>query len=446
LSVLTGRGRGSSDVSALPLAYFALAHVSLAAALVILILDPGLPGGFFYHARMIAVVHLLTLGWITGSILGAFYIVGPLALGMRMPVRPRDWAAFAAFWIGAAGMISHFWMATYDGMAGSALLVLAAVANLAPRGCHGVCGTVPWSVRLHVRLAFTNLLAAGLFGIVIGIDKSRGVLGIQPIAAMFAHAHLAVLGWGGLMVIGLSYRLMPMMLPAAMPSGRLMASSAILIEAGLACLVAAALSGWPLTGLAAALIVGGLASFATVMIRTALSRLPRPPALPSRDWSVWQVHAAFIWMVLAVAIGGALARADGLRLAASWVYGVAGLLGFLGQIIAGMHGRLLPFYCWFRAAGGTHERPRRSAHSLIDPRLAAVVFWCWTLALPGLAGGLAASHPPLIRFSSALLLAGVIAGGAHALLMLSRARRAARKASDDSSSRSAAAPHPHHAY
>jgi hypothetical protein len=446
LSVLTARGRGASSVSALPLAYFVLAHVSLALALVILAIDPALPGAFFYHARMIAVVHLLTIGWITGSILGAFYIVGPLALGMTMPVRGRDWTGFAAFWIGAAGMVSHFWMGRYGGMAWSAGLVLAAIANLAPRGCHGVCHSVPWGVRVHVRLAFSNMLFAGLIGILIGLDKSRGFLGISPLAATFAHAHLAALGWGAMMVMGLSYRLMPMMLPAAMPSGGLTAVSAFLLEAGLVLLVPSLILEWPLAGVAALCITMGLCAFAAVMIRTARARLPRPPALPARDWSIWQVHAAFIWLTVAAVIGVTLARGDALHLQSSWWYGVAGLLGFLGQIIAGMHGRLLPFYAWYRATAGTSRRPARSAHSLIAARLAALVFWCWAMAVPALGAGLALANSQLIRSGSLLLLAGVAAGATHLVVMLSRAHRAARKVTDDSGSRSPVSAVPHHSH
>jgi hypothetical protein len=33
------------------------------------VLDPGLPAGFRYHPRLIAVVPLVTLGWIAASIL-----------------------------------------------------------------------------------------------------------------------------------------------------------------------------------------------------------------------------------------------------------------------------------------------------------------------------------------------------------------------------------------
>ena len=54
----------------LPLLYFAFAHVCLGLALAALVIRPDLPGGYFHHPRMLAIVHLLTLGWITSSILG----------------------------------------------------------------------------------------------------------------------------------------------------------------------------------------------------------------------------------------------------------------------------------------------------------------------------------------------------------------------------------------
>jgi hypothetical protein len=443
MSVLTGRG---SRTSSLPLAYFAVAHVSLALALVILALDPALPGAFFYHPRMIAVIHLLTIGWITGSILGAFYIVGPLALGTTRPVRARDWAGFAAFAAGAAGMVSHFWIGTYDGMAWSASLVLAAVANVAPRGRHGIAPSIPRGVRLHVRLAFTNMLLAGLLGIVIGIDKSRGWIGMSPLAASYAHAHLAAAGWALMMVIGLAYRLMPMMLPARMPAGGRIAVSAVLLEAGLFVLVPSLILNWPLAPVAAILMLAALAAFAVVMVTTARARLPRPLQLPRRDWSIWQVHAAFLWLLLAALLGVALARATEIRLPAYWIYGAAALLGCLGQMVAGMHGRLLPFYAWYRACKGTAARPARSAHSLIAPPIARWMFWSWNVGVFGLAVGLAEAHTPLIRMSALVLLSGVLAGAGHTAVMLARAARAARKVTDDASGRSPVAAVAHHSH
>ena len=270
--------------SAIPLAYYAFAHVGLGGALLVLVVDPALPGTSFYHPRVVALVHLLTIPWISGSILGSFYSVGPLALRLAMPARKTDWVAFSSFVAGAIGMVSHFWIGSYDGMAWSAGLVTGAMAWVAGRAWRGLPGSAaPWPVRLHVALAFANVLAATALGILIGLNRSRGFLGGSALAAMFAHVHLAAVGWAMMMVIGLSYRLIPMILPAAMPTGRSLAASAVFIEVGLAVLTLTLLSGWSFAWAGALLILAGLASFVAQIRKTVARRMPRPPALPARD-------------------------------------------------------------------------------------------------------------------------------------------------------------------
>ncbi|HEX6323167.1 MAG TPA: hypothetical protein VFZ36_05525 [Vicinamibacterales bacterium] len=409
--------------SAIPVAYFAFAHACFAAGLAALALDPGLAGVSFYHPKMIAIVHLLTLGWISGSILGSFYVVAPLALAIPMPAGWRDWTVFAAFATGTTGMVAHFWLGTYDGMAWSAGLVLAAIAHLGWRATRGLSASpAAWPVALHVRLAFFNILAAGVFGILIGLDRTRGFLGLAPVAATYAHAHLAALGWAVMMVMGLSYRLIPMMLPSAMPSGRSLAASAVLLETGLVLLVLSVLSGWPLVPAAGLFILCGLAAFVLQIMRTAARRMPRPPALPRRDWSVWQVHAAFLWLLVASVLGYIVSRADAAPdLPRAWVYGTAGLVGFLAQIIVGMHGRLVPYYAWYRAMAAHGGRPRRGANALPSARFARAVFFAWLPGVPLLAWGLASAGSAAIRSAAVLLLTGVALHAAHLVYMLLQA-------------------------
>src|SRR3989337_2403264 len=79
----------------LPILYYGAAHVALALAFGAVALDPRGVSGFFYHARILGIVHLVTLGWITCSILGSLYLVGPLALRVWMPPTGLDYAACA---------------------------------------------------------------------------------------------------------------------------------------------------------------------------------------------------------------------------------------------------------------------------------------------------------------------------------------------------------------
>jgi hypothetical protein len=403
--------------SALPLAYFLFAHAGLAAALGLLVVWPDLPGGYFLHPRMVAVVHLVTIAWISGSILGAFYLVAPLALGVPMPVTQADWAGWAAFTTGAVGMVTHFWMGEYDGMVWSAALVLGAIGWVALRALPRLrTASVPWGVKLHVILAFANVIVAGVFGSLLGLSQTRGLIAASPMTAVFAHAHLAAVGWVFMMVVGLAYRLLPMILPAKPPSGRGLATSAVLIEAGLVVSVTSLFvdGQWlPAGGL---LIASGLASFVGKVRHVVAQRLPRPPALPHRDWSAWQVHGAFLWLAVALVLGLSLTvlPAGTTQVTVAWIYGVAGLLGGLSQIVVGMQGRLVPMYAYYRAmAARDGTPPERSSHALISVPFARTIFAAWTIGVPWLAWGLARSHPSSVRAAAAILAAGVVVGAMY---------------------------------
>lgn len=424
--------RAFLPASALPLAYFAGAHAALACAFAVLAINPDLPGGFFYHPRVVALVHLVTVGWLSGSILGAFYIVAPLALRLAMPVGRTDWAAYAAFQAGTIGMAAHFWRGSYDGMAWAAGLVWFAIAWVGLRAARGLPGAVvPWAIKLHVALAFANILAAAALGALIGLDRTRGFLGWPPFAAAIAHAHLAAVGWPAMMVVGLSYRLIPMMLPAAMPAGASLAWSAVLIEAGLAVLVFTLLSGAGPTWAGVLLIAAGLGSFVLQVRRTLARRMPRPPALPRLDWSMWQTRAALLWLAGATLLGLALtAGPDSWAGPLAWWYGIAGLIGFLSQIVVGMQGRLVPMYAWYRAFAARGGRPpARSAHELPSPAFARIIFAAWTAGVPLLGAGLAGDRRPLVAVASALMLMGVVTG---ALYLAHMVRAAGRDAPADS--------------
>ena len=403
--------RALLPASGIPLLYFGFAHLCLAAASAALLVRPDLPAGFFHHPRMIAVVHLVTLGWISGSILGAFYIVAPLAL--RLPLRPgwRDRVACASFAIGVAGMVSHFWIGEYSGMAWSAALVAGSVLHVAIRAWLGLPRSpVPWPVKLHVALAFANMIGATAFGIVIGLNRIYGWLPWSPMSAAFAHAHVAAIGWAVMMVVGLSYRLIPMIVPAEMPKGASMAASAILLEIGTIGLAVALLTrpGW--SPLAAGILIAGLASFVGQVRQIVTRKLPPPPALPRPDWATWQTHVAFVWLLATVAAGLLLTLPvpAGWMIVLGWVYGTAGIVGFLAQIVVGIQGRLLPLYGWYRLMeAGNMAPPGRSAHTLASHGLARGILASWTVGVPLLMMGLAARIEPMVAAGSALLLTGV---------------------------------------
>lgn len=423
--------RAALPAPTLPLAYFGVAHLALALAALVLVMQPELPGPFHYHPRLIGVVHLVTLGWISASILGAFYIVAPLAFGMPFPARAGDVAAFAAFWLGTAGMVAGFWTSRFALVGLASTGVLAGLAVVGGRAMLGLRqARLPGGVALHVALAFTNILVAGSVGLVLAIGKVSGLPGWSPLALASAHAHLAVLGWGVMMVIGVSYRLVPMFLPAAMPTGRQLATSAVWLQAGALGIAWALATGRSVLPWAACVLVA-LAAFMREARRMLAHRRPRPADMAGRDWSTWQTHMALLLLLVAALVGVGVATGM-LSTRWIWAYGTTGLLGFLSQMVVGIQGRLLPLHAYYREMAALEgEPPSRSAHRLASPPLMLSIFLLWLVAVPVLTAGLMSAQTSLVRGGAASLLVATVLQGLHMALLVRRARDGTSPARQD---------------
>jgi hypothetical protein len=405
------QARVQSPAQLLPLLFIGTAHLALAAAGAAAGVWPRAVAGFFYHPWMLGIVHLVTLGWITFSIFGAIYIVGPLALRSDMAVRRADYAAYAVLAIGLPGMVGHFWIRQYSGMAWSASAVAAGVLYMTVRIARGVRrAPIQRAVKLHVGLACANIWIAGSLGVLVAWDKSLHFMPGFVLATVFAHAHLAALGWATMMVVGVSYRLLPMMFPSKMPGGCSLYASAILLEIGVLGLFAALLgrSAWaPVFG---ATIVAALAAFGAHVGWMLRHPVSKPAGARRPDFAVLHAAAAALSLAAAAAIGLTIATrpASPATLRAASAYGVLGLVGFLGQMVAAMEARLLPMVTWFwMYARSAYQTPPPSPHEMRNRTLQAVVFAGWTIAVPALAAGMALESPALVAAGAWSLFAAV---------------------------------------
>ena len=419
----------------MPILYFGVAHAALALACGAVALDPRGVSGFFYHPRMIGIVHLVTLGWITASILGALYLVGPIALRVSLPATWLDYSAFALVVIGITGMVAHFWIEDYSGMAWSAATVGTGImivgVGVVRRLVHA---TLPRAVSAHVVLAFLNVLGAATMGVLIGFDKVYHFLPGYVIANVFAHAHLAAIGWASMMVVGIAYRLLPMVLPAQMPSGPRLWTSAVLLQGGVTGLFVTLLYGSPFTWVFAVTIVAGFGAFLSQVVWMVRHPRARPPGLRAPDPAVLHAAASCASLAIASALGVwlTIAEPSALSLRVATAYGVFGLVGFLAQMVVGMEGRLLPIFAWYWAYANTGYRgPVPPPHDMPWRGGQALVFVLWLCGVPALAGGLAFDAVPLISAAAWCLLAATLLNAMNVVRILRHAFLTPRESRQD---------------
>jgi hypothetical protein len=421
---------GKAPERLLPLLYLGTAHVAFALACLFAASWPQAVAGFFYHAWLVGLVHLVTLGWISFSILGAIYIVGPLALRMAMPGRRLDYIAYACAVLGLVGMVGHFWIQQYAGMAWSAGAVAAGVLYMTGRIVAGVrCAKMQPAVKLHIVLACVNFWLAASMGLLIAIDKVAHFLPGFVLDNVFAHAHLAALGWATMMVVGVGYRLLPMTFPSKMPSGRSMYASAVLLETGVLGLFTTLLirSAWTLVfGVA---IVAGLMVFAAHVVWMRRRLVPKPAGAHKVEFGILHAVNAALSLAAAAALGLTLLLVpqSPRSLQAAAAYGVLGLIGFLAQMVVAMEARLLPMVTWFWAYSASgYREPPPSPHAMRERSLQAIVFLGWTIGVPALTAGMFLASARLVSLGAWALLIGVTIATLDNVLVVAEVARASR--------------------
>ncbi len=416
-----------------PLLYLGFAHLCLATAFAVAAWRPAEIAGFYYHPRLIALVHLVTLGWIGSSILGALYIVGPLTFRIALPASRWDTAAFAAWAIAVTGVAAHFWLATLEGVAWAGVVAVCAMAFVGARVLVRLpAAPIPVEARLPAMLALVNMLAATGLGIALGFNKTSPFLPVSQLDAVIAHAHLAGIGFATLMVMGAGYRLLPMMLPSAPPRGAGPLLATAFTEAGTWLLAGGRLLGSPAASAAGAVLAAfGVATFLGQVGWMLRHRRPPPSAQPRPDPGVVHALAALFWLAVAGVLGVWLALwpASERALAGAMAYGVLALVGFLAQMVVGVSSRLLPMAGWL---WGFYAREHRdtppSPHTAMSRRAQMAGVGLWTAGVPALAFGLATDRLPLISWAAGALALAVVIDAANLALGLRRLSARAAKA------------------
>lgn len=418
-------GRGPSAM--LPLAYLGTA----AAAFVLAAL--GVPwlaadlAGHYYHPRLLALTHTVTLGWITLAIMGASYQLIPVVLE-----RPL-WSERLARWqlallvAGLAGMVGHFYIGQWSGLVWRAGLVGLGVVLHVANAALTVRGLARWTFTARlVVLALAGLVLTALFGLLLGADKLWRFLPGALLPNLHAHVHLAVLGWVLPMVIGVAARVLPMFLLAREPEGWPGALQLWGLGLGVPAVVLGLLLGQPLLLVPGAIGVAGAIAGHLVWVAD-MARRRRRPGL---DWGLRFVLTASGFLVLATGLGLAFAFDLIVGPRFGLAYAVLALGGWISLMVTGMMLKIVPFLVWYRVySPHVGRRPVPALAQLSSARLEGWAYALLTVGVAALAPAVTAGEPAWIRAAGLVLASGALAfASALATVLRHLAPRASHQA------------------
>lgn len=429
---------------ALPLRFVLTGLVALLASVIVLGVRPDLLATYHYNQYAVAVTHLFVLGFLASIVMGAMYQLVPVALETRLySERLARWQ-FLCHLIGFIGMVAMFWVWDLKQVGHFGSLLAVGVALFLYNLARTLLRVPRWNVvATGIASAGFWLGAVVLLGLGVAAAKctydspalpggavvATMVGGLRRVAAclnhfdalalMHAHAHLGVVGFFVMMIVAVSYKLLPMFALSDVQSPRRAGTAVLLLNLGLAGLAVtiAWRSPWRLAFagvLAAALVVYGLE------VRAILRARKRR----TLDWGLKSFLTALALLLPTTVIGLVLAwpglPATEFTTQLETVYALLGLLGVVGFAIIGFLHKIVPFLVWYGVY--SPHVGRKQVPSLADlyrERLQIVGYVLHLAALLVTLIGTARGDASLVRWGVAGLALALLTFFANVALMLS---------------------------
>jgi cbb3-type cytochrome oxidase subunit 1 len=413
----------------LPLRFMITGVLALLTGVVLLLLRPEMLATYHYNQYVIAATHLFVLGWICTIVMGAMYQLVPVALETKLYSEKLAAWQYGFHFVGVTGMVWMFWTWNMKQVGHFGFVLTVGVGLFAYNIARTLLRVPRWNVvATAVASALVWLTLAVCAGLTIAVGKctyedtsalapgspfSALLHGLKSVAAftgrfdqigaMHAHAHLGAVGVFIMLIVGISYKLVPMFTLSEIQSRRRAAASVALLNAGLLGSFVTILLRHRFKFAFALVAVAGLACYGIEMI--AILRARKRGTL---DWGLRYFLTAI----------GLLAPLSILALVLSWpslpltqltgqlenAYGFQALVGVVSFAIIGMFYKIIPFLVWYGSYSrqiGLSKVP--SLADLYSPALQALGYWEYVAGLVVTTIAIVLANALAVRCGCALL-------------------------------------------
>jgi len=342
----TGLTKNTSYKVVLP--FYIYAALSFLVATILLFFSSSVFLQHYFHPKTLAITHIMALGWGTMMILGASHQLVPVLIEGRLYSNALAYLSFLLAAIGIPLLVYGFYNFYFGWEAEwGAILINAAVIfyliNIA------ISMVKSKKENVHAVFVFTAtlwLLITTIVGLFLVCNFTHNILSNDSLYYLPIHAHLGIIGWFLLLVIGVGSRLIPLFLISKYHNEKLLWWIYALINIGLIIFIINFLYvkiNW-LYLLPVAAIFISLLMFGYFCYKAYQDRLRKKvdDQLKISLLSVLMMLLPLFFLLIIILL--LLFAIDNPRLVS--IYGFCIFFGWITAIIFGMTFKTLPFILW----------------------------------------------------------------------------------------------------
>lgn len=344
------------------LPFYIYASLSFIVACVLLFTGSDAFTGHYFHPKVLSVTHVMALGWGSMMILGASHQLVPVLIEGKLY---SNVLAYLSFGFAAVGIILLIWgFYHFDfGIAAQtgALMILMAfifyLINIA------VSMTKSNHQNVHATFVFSGVLwmiITIVLGVLLVFNFSFRVFSLDSLHYLPLHAHLGIVGWFLMMVLGVGSRLIPMFMISKYNNVKRLWLIFYLVNGALILFfVSFIIKPNPVIYfISTLLVILAIGLFVHFCYRAYKARIRKlmEPQLKISILSGWMMLLPAILLIVLYTLP--VVSADFTRVAL--VYGFCIFFGWISAIIFGMTFKTLPFILWnkkFHTKAGVGKTP-----------------------------------------------------------------------------------------
>ena len=306
---------------------------------------------FFMNVKIISLVHIFTLGFLLMVIIGASYMLLPVALGVKIAYEKLFFPVYYAYLISLLVFVigMHYFIGSMIAAGGILLFVSVLAYNL--NILLSLKKVKKWDYSsVGIAFAYSYLFVGLSIGLYLALSFYFKI-GLNIYDILQDHIYVMFIGFTAMLFIAISYRLLPMFYMTKTPDDLYWKTDLIAVNAGIIAILASSFFGNGsaaniyLNGIGGWLLGLGILLYCYIFFNLMLKRLKK-----KFDITTFYLFAGIVFLISAALIGLFIITIPQEKLnmfgginGVYYVFGFLGLFGFAGMVIIGFLHKIFPF-------------------------------------------------------------------------------------------------------